>query len=230
MVQNGNTTGKQGTIVTIDGPAASGKSTTARMLARRLGWLYLDTGAMYRAMTVKVLREHVPLNDPEAIGRLSETTTIELVATADGTNVFLDGQDITGRVRTPEVDRAIGPVCEVPKVRDAMVRLQRGLAEGKCVVAEGRDMGTVAFPDADFKFYMTASIEERAVRRKKDLEHQGVPVSIDELKKDIERRDLRDRSRQHSPLAAAENAVVLDTSDLTVDEQVQYIIDRMGMH
>ncbi len=216
--------------MTIDGPAASGKSTTARMLAKKLGWLYLDTGAMYRAITIKVLREGIPLNDPAAIGRLCDKTKIELVPTASGTNVFLDGKNITGQIRTPEVDKAIGPVCEVPKVRETMVRLQRSLAEGRSVVAEGRDMGTVVFPDAEFKFFMTASIEERVVRRKKELEQRGVPVSIGELKKDIEQRDLRDCSRRHSPLAAARDAVVLDTSDLTVGQQVQCIIDRMETH
>jgi CMP/dCMP kinase len=216
-------------VVAIDGPAASGKSTTARMLAKRLGWLYMDTGAMYRAITFKVLREKVPLDDASAIGRLAETSTVDLIPSSNGTRVFLDREDITRLIRTPEVDRAIGPVCEVPRVREIMVGLQRSLAEGKSVVAEGRDMGTMVFPGAGHKFFMTASVEERAARRKKDLEKQGLSVSLEELKAEIERRDRRDITRRHSPLARAEDAVLVDTSDLTAEEQVQFIIERMGV-
>jgi cytidylate kinase len=199
------------------------------MLAQRLGWLYLDTGAMYRAMTVKMLRKHVPLHDPEAISRISEKTKVELIPSADGTRVLLDGMDVTADIRTPEVDLAIGPVCETPKVREILVRLQRELAEGKSVVAEGRDMGTVVFPKAAFKFFLTASVEERALRRKRDLDKQGITVSLVELKKDIERRDSRDRSRKDSPLARAEDSELVDTSNLTVDEQVDLIMNRMGI-
>lgn len=220
-------TGNKNIVVALDGPAASGKSTTARMLARKLGWLYLDTGAMYRAMTVKVLREKIPLDDPSAIGAMAEKTDVDLVPKSNGTQVFLDGQDVTEAIRTPEVDKAIGPVCEVPKVRQILVEHQRRLAEGRNVVAEGRDMGTVVFPDADYKFYVTASIGERASRRKKDLEKQGIDIPIDELKRDIERRDFRDSSRSNSPLAQTDDSVLLDTSGLSPEEQVRFILKRM---
>jgi cytidylate kinase len=217
----------KGRVVTIDGPAASGKSTTARLLAQKLGWLFLDTGAMYRAVTVKVLKEKIPLDDAAAIGKMAQRTAVRLVPAPDGTQVYVDGEDVTGRIRTPEVDKAIGPVCEVPAVRNAMVRLQRLIAEGKNVVAEGRDMGTIVFPGADLKIFMTASVEERAARRQKDMARQGVSIGLDELKNEITRRDRRDSTRENSPLAPARDAVTLDTSVLSVDAQVQFIAERL---
>lgn len=218
---------KQGFIVTIDGPAASGKSTTARLVARELGWLYLDSGAMYRALTVKVLREKVSLDDIEKIGRLAEKTEIELVPSDDGVRVFLDGEDVTLDIRQPNVDRAVGPVCEVARVRRVMVSLQRKMGEGGNVVAEGRDMGTVVFPDADLKFFMKASLEERAKRRKRDMTQQGIDVSMERLMEEIERRDRRDSSRQNSPLVRAEDALLVETTRLDVKGQVAFVIDRI---
>jgi len=220
-----NTT--KGRVVAIDGPAASGKSTTARLLARTLGWLYLDTGAMYRAVTVKVLRENIPLDDSAAIGRLADSIHVELEPTTNGTKVFIDGEDVTRLIRTPEVDKAIGPVCEVPKVRTVMVQLQRRLAEGRNVVAEGRDVGTVVFPDAGIKIFMTATVDERAARRKRDMEKQGLPVPIGELRQELLERDRRDSTRENSPLCQAKDALLLDTSRMTVEEQVQFIVKRL---
>jgi cytidylate kinase len=217
----------KGRVVAIDGPAASGKSTTARLLAQKLGWLFLDTGAMYRAVTVKVLKAKIPLDDAAAIGAMAQNTTVELVPASNGTKVFVDQKDVTGLIRTPEVDRAIGPVCEVPAVRDIMVRLQRRLAAGKNVVAEGRDMGTIVFPNADLKIFMTASVEERVVRRQRDMTRQGLSVALDELMDDITRRDRRDSTRENSPLVPARDAVTLDTSTLSVDEQVQFIAGKL---
>ena len=219
-------------IVAIDGPAASGKSTTARLVARAMGWLYMDTGAMYRAVTLKVLRERVPLGDPRAIGALAEKTSVELVPASDGVRVVLDGEDVTAAIRTPAVDGAIGPVCEVSKVRTLLVDQQRRLAQAGNAVAEGRDVGTVVFPRADFKFFMTASLDARAARRQKDLEQQGIAVSLKSLKADIERRDRRDSARIQSPLVPADDAVHVDTSGMTVDEQVRTVLDRIrqGRH
>ncbi|HDQ44265.1 MAG TPA: (d)CMP kinase [bacterium] len=214
-------------VVTLDGPAASGKSTTARLVAKEMGWLYLDTGAMYRAMAVKVLDEGIPLDDPEAIGAMARRTKMTLKASDEGTRVFLDGVEVTHRIRTPEVDRAVGPVCEVPVVREVLVALQREIGKKGSLVAEGRDMGTVVFPDADLKFYVIASIEARARRRRIDMERQGISVSLDELIHEIERRDRRDSERTHSPLRPAGDAGLLDTSEMTLEQQVGTVVQKI---
>lgn len=214
-------------IITLDGPAASGKSTTARLVAKELGFLYLDTGAMYRAMAVKVLENGIPLDDSETIADMATHTTMELGSSETGTRVTMDGQEVTGKLRSPEVDRAVGPVCEVPQVRTILVDLQREIGKKDNLVAEGRDMGTVVFPNADFKFYVVASIEARAQRRQRDMAAQGISVSVEELAREIERRDERDSTRTHSPLRQADDALLLDTSLLSIEEQVQTIVDKV---
>ncbi len=214
-------------IVTIDGPAASGKSTTARLVAKKLGWLYLDTGAMYRALTVKVLREKVSLEDTQRIAHLAKTTVIDLVPSEDGVRVLLDGEEVTSDIRHPDVDRAVGPVCEIPGVRDIMVSLQRRMSENREVIAEGRDMGTVVFPDAELKFYVVASLEERSQRRQRDLAAQGIHLSQEQIKDDIEKRDGRDSSREMSPLREAEDAIRLNTTEMDIDAQVQFVVDKI---
>jgi len=211
-------------IVTIDGPAASGKSTTARLVAKELGWLYLDTGAMYRALTVKVLKQGIPLHDAEAIGQLAETTDVQLIPVTGGTQVFVDGADVTELIRAPDVDHAVGPVCEVGRVRQIMVRLQRQIAHQDHVVAEGRDMGTVVFPEADLKFYMTASVDARAHRRLKEMAQRGIQVTLNEIREEIIKRDERDSNRSNSPLKQADDAIVIDTSTLEIAQQVAIII------
>jgi cytidylate kinase len=211
-------------IVTIDGPAASGKSTTARIVARELGWIYLDTGAMYRALTVKVLKEKKNLNDPEAIGKLAENTKIYFISVNVGIQVFLDGEDVTSDIRFPEIDRAVGPVSEVPKVREVMIELQREMKMKGNLVVEGRDMGTVVFPDANLKFFMIASIEERARRRQKELSEKGIQVSIDNIRAEIEKRDKRDSNRNLSPLVRAKDAIDIDTTRMNIQDQVDLII------
>ena len=214
-------------VITIDGPAASGKSTTSLLVAKKLGWIYLDTGAMYRALTVKVLQYHIPLDQKREIGRLTENTIIGLDHSKGITRVLLDGRDVASEIRRPEVDLAVGPVSEIPKVRSIMVSLQRKVSERGNVVAEGRDMGTVVFPDADLKFFMDASINERVKRRKNDMSKQGINISVDELKKDIERRDKRDSEREHSPLMPANGAIQIDTTNMSVQQQVDFIIYKV---
>ena len=218
---------KRGMIVTIDGPAASGKSTTAKRVAEKLGWLYLDTGAMYRALTVKVLREKLSLDDTAKIGTLAETVKIELIPSRNSTKVLLDGEEVTQDIRHPDVDKAVGPVCEIPRVRDVMVALQRNMAKEGNIVAEGRDMGTVVFPEAAYKFYMVASIEGRAKRRRKDLVAQGIDVSISKLKHEIEERDRRDSRRTISPLKRAKDAILIDTTRMDIPEQVAFVVDHI---
>jgi CMP/dCMP kinase len=182
---------------------------------------------MYRSVALKTLREGIPLNDAVSIGELTNRLSIELVQHPDGLLVLLDGEDVTSLIRTPEVDKAVGPVCEVSDVRKAMVGLQRRLAQGKRLIAEGRDMGTVVFPDAPLKFFMIASIESRALRRQKDMEKQGIRLSLDELRKDIERRDERDSNRADSPLSRAADAELIDTTKMNVEEQVDFILERI---
>ena len=218
---------KQGFIATIDGPAASGKSTTARMVAHRLGWLYLDTGAMYRALTLKVLQEKIPLDNTKEIGHLAETTKIDLLPSDENTKVILDGEDVSMDIRLPKVDKAVGPVCEIPTVRKVMVASQRKLGEKGNIVAEGRDMGTVVFPNADLKFFMVASLKERAKRRQKDLAEQGINVSVEDLMGEIERRDKRDSNRENSPLKKAKDALVIDTTEMNIEEQITFVIDKI---
>ncbi len=212
-------------VVVIDGPAASGKSTTARKVAEKLGWFYLDTGAMYRAVTVKVLQNGIPLDNSKAIAETVEKMKIKLKPGREGLKIEVDDKDVTSEIRTPEVDRAVGPVCEVAKVREILVRKQQEIGASGHVIAEGRDMGTVVFPNADLKFYMIASVDERAKRRKKDLEKQGIEISLKEIKSEIQRRDQRDSTRSHSPLMQAEDAVQIDTTELKVGDQVNRIID-----
>ena len=219
----------QGFIVTIDGPAASGKSTTARRVAEILGWLYLDTGAMYRSMAVKVVRAGVSLEEEEAISKLAEATQIELIPDTSGTHVRLDGKDVTNAIRTPEIDRAVGPVCEIPRVREILVEQQRRIGAKGNLVAEGRDMGTVVFPDAELKFFMIASIEARAERRRKDMAAQGIEVDVGALKTEIARRDARDSNRSHSPLKKAEDAILINTTVMDVDAQVEFVIEHVRL-
>jgi len=213
--------------VTIDGPAASGKSTTARRVAEELGWLYLDTGAMYRAMAVKALDSGIPLSDVAAIGKLADRTAVRLEMTSGGMRVLVDEQDVSARIRTPEVDRAVGPVCEVPRVREVMVALQRAAAAQGDLIAEGRDMGTVVFPGADLKFYMMASLEARAARRRRDMQKQGLEMTLEELAEEIRIRDERDSRRANSPLVPAPDAVAVDTTRMTVEEQNCFILERI---
>ena len=214
-------------IVTIDGPAASGKSTTARLVAKELGWLYLDTGAMYRALTVKVLQQKVPMEDTQRIAHLAKTTAIDLVPSENGVKVLLDRKEVTSEIRHPDVDRAVGPVCEIPMVREIMVSLQRRMSENREVIAEGRDMGTVVFPDAELKFYVVASLDERTKRRQKDLAAQGIHLSEEQIKGEIEKRDNRDSSRGMSPLRKAEDAILLNTTEMDIDSQVKYVIEKI---
>jgi cytidylate kinase len=211
-------------IIAIDGPAASGKSTTARNVARRLGYLHIDTGAMYRAFTLKVLREGIDPSDTSGIARIVDTSHVELRGRGSTLSVLLDGEDVTSEIRREEVTRAVSEVSSIRPVRAAMVREQRRLGRDGGVVLEGRDIGTVVFPDADLKIFMVASIEERATRRQRELQEQGVEVSHAKLLSEIRERDRKDSMRTESPLTRAEDAIVLDTSGLSIEEQVQRVV------
>jgi cytidylate kinase len=213
-------------VIAIDGPAASGKSTTAKLVAERLGYLHIDTGAMYRAITLKVVEERIPLEAIDRIQALAEQTSIRLERRNGHQRVFLDGRDVTEAIRSPEVTKHVSLISSYPQVRTVMVREQRRMAEAGGVVLEGRDIGTVVLPYADLKIYMTADVGERARRRKKELEQAGVGVDEEALRAEIEERDRRDSTRTTSPLRKAPDAIVLDTSNMTVEQQVEFIVQR----
>ena len=214
-------------VVAIDGPAASGKSTTARMVARRLGYLWVDTGAMYRALALKALREGIRPDDRERLKEMVDRTDVCLEERDGGLRVFLDGEDVTEAIRSPEVTRAVSWVCTFPFVRQAMMRLQREMACGGGVVMEGRDIGTVVVPDAEVKVFLDADIKERARRRWKELGERGVNVSLEEVERELAERDRKDAEREHAPLRRAPDAIVVDTTDLSIDEQVDRIVQMI---
>ncbi len=215
--------GSKGLIVAIDGPAASGKSTTARLLARRLGYLHIDTGAMYRAMTLKVIRAGIDPSDHERVSRLADETVIRLEPEGHGVRVFLDGEDVSDEIRKPEVTSRASSVSEIPRVREILVQAQQEMGREGGVVLEGRDIGTVVFPEADVKIYLDAEPGARALRRCRELVSDGIDVTLATVREDLERRDRYDSEREHSPLRKAPDAIITDTSDLTIDEQVALI-------
>jgi cytidylate kinase len=211
-------------VIAIDGPAGSGKSTTSRAVAGRLGYTYVDTGAMYRAVTLAALRANVPPREGEPLDRLLAALALTLAPTPSGTRVLLDGADVSEAIRNPHVTGAVSAYSAIPSVREALVRLQRALGREGGVVVEGRDIGTVVFPDAELKIYLDADLDERARRRAKDLERSGHRMPEREIAGDIARRDAADSSRDVSPLSRAPDAVLLDTSGLTFDEQVDALV------
>jgi len=215
---------KKKIAIAIDGPAASGKSTTAKLVAQKLGYLHIDTGAMYRALTLKVIENNLDPFDEVRIVALARASNIRLEGGDSTTRVLLDDVNITDRIRTPEVNKAVSTVSSYKGVRDVMVREQQRMSADGGVVLEGRDIGTVVLPLADLKIFMIASVEERVKRRKKDLALSGIEADETELVKDIEARDRKDSTREVSPLKKASDAVELDTSDLTIDEQVDFIV------
>ncbi|MBN1397136.1 MAG: (d)CMP kinase [Bacteroidetes bacterium] len=214
---------KKKITIAIDGPAASGKSTTAKLVAGKLGYLHIDTGAMYRALTLKVIENNLDPSDEAKVVALARACNIRLEGENSTTKVLLDGVNITDRIRTPDVNKAVSTVSSYRGVRDVMVREQQRISAGGGVVLEGRDIGTVVLPFADLKIFMVASVEERVRRRKKDLALSGIDADEAELVKEIEARDRKDSTRDISPLKKASDAVELDTSDLTIGEQVDFI-------
>jgi len=212
--------------IAIDGPAASGKSTTAKLVAHKLGYLHFDTGAMYRAVTLKALDEKIDLSDRKEIVHLAQTSTVRLEVKDGTTNVFLEGTEVTKRIRSQQVTRSVSTVSSYKGVREIMVRAQQKMAAKGGVVLEGRDIGTVVLPKAELKIFLVASVEERARRRKKDLSLAGIEADQDDVVKEIEDRDQKDSTREASPLRKAPDAIELDTSYLTIEDQVDFILER----
>jgi len=211
--------------IAIDGPAGAGKSTLARLLSRNLTLNYLDTGGMYRAITLKVLRQGTDLSDEKALLDLLNNTKIEIVDEKDGNRVFMDGEEVTQTIRDKEVNQWVSQVSRLKLVREAMVKNQRELARNwGGVVMDGRDIGTCVLPDANYKFYLDASLEERIKRRYNELLEKGKEVSWDEVKEEMEKRDEIDQNRALSPLRVASGAVVVDTTDLNLEGVLQKIM------
>ncbi len=209
--------------IAIDGPAASGKSTTARLLAQKLGYLYIDTGAMYRAATLAVLQAGINVDDEAAVVRCVRGNKISLRVRDGILKTFLNGEDVSHLIRTPQINKVISKISSYKGVRKVLIEQQREMAKQGGVVMDGRDIGTVVLPDAELKVFLVAGLKERARRRKLELELQGIELSIEEIEKEIANRDRLDSERDESPLQRAEDARVLDTTNLTVKEQVDII-------
>ena len=214
-------------IIAIDGPAATGKSSTAKAVAEKLGFMYLDTGAMYRAVTLAVLERDISLTNEYTLESFLTSLDLNILYIEKTLMIELDQLDVTDRIRDPEVTAKVSEVSALPAVRKTMVKFQRKLASGKDCIVEGRDIGTVVFPNADLKFYMIADASIRAERRQKDLLTLGKNKDISELETEIKNRDRKDSTRVHSPLSKAEDSIIIDTSHLDFHEQVNMIVEKI---
>jgi len=211
-------------VIAIDGPTASGKGTVAGIVADKLGWHYLDSGAIYRLVALSALKRGVDLTDEAAVAALGS----QLDAAFRGGKVWLDGEDVSTELRREETGNAASKVAALPAVRAALLARQQAFGEAPGLVADGRDMGSVVFPEAFLKIFLTASAESRAQRRYKQLIEKGLPANIDSLRHDIQERDARDSSRAVAPLKPCADAVVLDTTQLSIDAAVQFVLDLVA--
>jgi len=215
-------------IIAIDGPAGAGKSTVARILAQKLGFLYIDTGAMYRALTLKVLEEKIDIKDTPKIIAIASKTNIDLINNQDRSlKVLLDERDVSFQIREPLITKFVSDIAKIKGVREAMLKLQRRFGErGNCVL-DGRDIGTVVFPDANKKFYIDADFKERVRRRHKELNDLGQNVTLSDVESDLRNRDTIDSTRNVAPLKKADDAVYIDTTDMTIEEVVERLLKEI---
>ena len=211
-------------IVAIDGPAASGKSTSAKLLAKELGFLYLDTGAMYRCVSWAVIKDEIDLSNDRQLLNFLKIFKIDLKNTGNRSSFYVNNKDVTDLIRKSNISQRVSEVSAIPDIRDFMVDIQRNYAKSENCVMEGRDIGTVVFPKAEVKFFIIASDEVRAKRRKLELESLGEKKSLSELIDEIRRRDDFDSNRGHSPLKKAFDAIEIDTTDLSINEQVKLML------
>ena len=214
-------------IIAIDGPSAAGKSTLAKRLAKDLGFTYLDTGAMYRALALKVLSEGIDISNDAALPELINRTEIDLAETGGKLKVLLDGEDVSEKIRTPEVSQMASKTSALKVVRHWMLVLQRALGQRGNVVAEGRDIGTVVFPDAEVKIYLDASVQERARRRVEELRKTGRQVSLDETLREMGERDKRDSERDLAPLRKANDAIAIDSTSLDAEDLARRVMQEI---
>ncbi len=214
-------------VVAIDGPSGAGKGTICRLAAKKVGFHLLDSGALYRITGVAGLRNDIDLDDAARIGKFAASLSIEFKSENDRTLVLVNGEDYTAAIRTEEAGMAASKVAKHPEVRSALLQQQRDFAKAPGLVADGRDMGTVVFPNAALKIFLTASAEERARRRVKQLEESGHAADYQEVLRDIQRRDEQDSNRASAPLKPAEDAIILDSTHLTIDEVLQTVIEKI---
>ena len=210
-------------VIAIDGPAGAGKSTVAKMVAKRLGYLYVNTGAMYRAVTLKALQNGIDIENENALVELAKGTRINFKD--GGSRIILDGNDVSQEIRSPDVDRNISTVVKHPSLREIMVKQQQDIGKQGNVVSEGRDVTTVVFPDAAVKIYLDASLEERVKRRYGELMQKGYDLDVIQVQKDTARRDESDKTREHGPLKIAHDAILLDTTGMTIKQVVESILE-----
>lgn len=210
--------------IAIDGPAGAGKSTIAKRAAKELSFIYVDTGAMYRSIALGLLRENVDIEDTQALEKALEQIEVSIGYENHEQQVFLNQENVSGLIRTEEVSRMASAASAKPQVRAKLTELQRSLARREDVLMDGRDIGTMILPDAQLKIYLTASVHTRALRRYKELIERGEDCSLEDIEKDIEERDYRDMHRETAPLCQAEDAVLIDSSEMTIDEVVERII------
>lgn len=218
---------KKRAVITIDGPAGAGKTSIAKIVSRKLGYNYIDTGAMYRAISWKAFREKIDLKAKEKLIKMVRNTKIELKNRAGMVRVYLDRKDITNKIRNKRLAEGASILATVPEVREQLMKIQRRMGSSGGIVVEGRDIGTVVFPRADYKFYLDASIKERALRKYRELKVKGKEGQLAELEKAIRSRDKRDRTRRVAPLKIARDAVVIDSTDMSKKEVVEFILKRI---
>ncbi len=216
---------KRELIVAIDGPSGAGKSTLSKLLASRLGYVNIDTGAMYRAVALAAHLRNIDITDDQALGRLCQTLNIEFERLADGERVLLNGEDVSQAIRTPEVSLLTSAVSARPAVRQSMLELQRQLGAQGGVVLEGRDIGTVVFPRAEVKFFLLASAAERGRRRFEELRAKGLSVELERTIAEVEARDEADSAREHAPLLQAEDAVAIDSTALSIEQVLETMLE-----
>ena len=216
-------------IIAIDGPAASGKSTSAKLLAKELGYLYLDTGAMYRCIAFSILENKIDISNQGSLTKFLKNFEIDLKKTNNNLSFFVNGKNVTNKIRKSDVSQKVSEVSAIPIIREYMVRIQRSFTKNNSCVMEGRDIGTVVFPDAEFKFFFIASDEVRAKRRQLELESLGEKKSLVNLMHEIKKRDKFDSERGHSPLRKAFNAIEVDTTNMTIDEQVNFMLSKIKL-
>lgn len=210
-------------IIAIDGPAGSGKSTVAKLLAKKLRFVYIDTGAMYRAITYKVISNNIAITDSEKIIEMAEKTTLNF----KDSKIHADNIDISAEIRLPEVNDTVSQISSIPKIREILLSIQRTIASNDSIVMEGRDIGSVVFPEAEFKFYLEASVDERTERRYQELMGKNIKISKEEVKQSIIDRDNMDKNRDVSPLIQAKDAILVDTSNMNIEQVVNYLFEAV---